>query len=276
MFISSNFKARLDILFMLSVSIQGTPVYFLCRDFPPLPSLCVLHCSSTCSLQLLSQLICDFRTLQPQEQGTLPLTSIVDSLQDLQGKQSKESSILLSFPPQWNRSSWPSSPCSFSPWTNLVLCSCISCSSCSSSEYSTVPPRALSLPHVVCPSLPHSPSHRAAVGISSLSAANAAPSWVTCTSHGQTFTLSCQRKKQDEDIGAVCVCAGRVSVLICAASHVHVCVPYGCLCVHILGTHAQPRYRQDLGAWSCSSLRSIELPQKATKDFPGFLPFGKL
>lgn len=96
MFISSNFKARLDILFMLSVSIQGSPVYFLCRDFPPLPFLCVLHSSSTCSLQLLSQLICDFRTLQPQERGTLPLTSIVDSLQDLQGKQREQHFAFLS------------------------------------------------------------------------------------------------------------------------------------------------------------------------------------
>lgn len=77
----------------------------------------------------------------------------------------------------------------------------------------------------------------------------------------EIFTLSCQRKKQDEGIGAVCVsvCAGCVSVLICTASHGHVdvCEPYGCFCVYMLGTHAQPHYWQDLGTLSCSSLHTI-------------------
>lgn len=69
---------------------------FSAEIFLPCLFLSVLHCSSTCSLQLLSQLICDFRTLQPREQGTLPLTSIVDSLQDLQGKQREQHFAFLS------------------------------------------------------------------------------------------------------------------------------------------------------------------------------------
>lgn len=40
-------------------------------------------------------------------------------------KERKKSSILLSFPPQWNRSRWPSFPCSFSPGANSVPCLCI-------------------------------------------------------------------------------------------------------------------------------------------------------
>lgn len=126
------------------------------------------------------------------------------------------------------------------------------------------------LPHVVCP------SHWAAVGNSCLSAANTAPRWVIGTSHSLTFTLSCERKKQDEDIGFVCgfVCAACVFVLICAASHVHVCVPYESLCVHILGTHSASLLTGP-GAWSCSSFPATKLPQKATKNFTGFIPLGK-
>lgn len=61
-------------------------------------------------------------------------------------------------------------------------------------------------------------------------------------SHSLTFTLSCQGKKQDEDTGPVYVfvCAGCVFVLLCAASHAHVCVPCGCLCAHIGNTRSAP------------------------------------
>lgn len=88
MCISSKFKARIGVVFTLSVSIQGILGCFLCRDFPPRPAfLCVLHCSSTRSLQLLPHLLCKSRTPHPQEWGICPPTGTGDSLWELQGKE---------------------------------------------------------------------------------------------------------------------------------------------------------------------------------------------
>lgn len=61
---------------------------FLRRDFPPRPAfLCVLHCSSTHSLQLLPHLLCKSRTPHPREWGICPPTGSGDSLWELQGKE---------------------------------------------------------------------------------------------------------------------------------------------------------------------------------------------
>lgn len=58
----------------------------LYTEIPP-TFLCVLHYSSTLSLQLLPYLLWKSRTLHPREWGTHPLTGTVDSLWELQGKE---------------------------------------------------------------------------------------------------------------------------------------------------------------------------------------------
>lgn len=116
MCISSNFKARIGVIFTLPVSIQDTLGYFPMQKFSsPSPAfLCVLHCCSTCSLQLLQHVLCKLRTLHPWEQGTNPPTGTADSPQELQGKERAV------FCP------WPKSTCSFPPQTKLAPRSYIS------------------------------------------------------------------------------------------------------------------------------------------------------
>lgn len=83
----SNFEARLSMFFLLSASIQYIRSIFSAEIF-----LLCLFCvySSTCCLQILPQVLCDFRTPQPKEWGTPLLTSILESMKDLHGKQREE------------------------------------------------------------------------------------------------------------------------------------------------------------------------------------------
>lgn len=117
-----------------------------------------------------------------------------------------------------------------------------------------------------CLSLPlRGPSHWAAVGSSCLSAANTAPSWVIYPTHWPSPWAARERSRMRTLALFVVLCVLGVCLCCCVQPAMHMCVCHMGVCVHILGTHAQPHYWQDLGAWSCSSLHAVKLPQKATK-----------
>lgn len=82
--------------------------------------------------------------------------------------------------------------------------------------------------------------------------------------HSQTFILICQSREWDEAVGAACVSAESFCLGGPVGPSVHTHVVRVCLCVSLVGIHAQPRCRLDPGVWSCGSLASVGLPDLVT------------